>query len=70
MCMYKIYVCTHVFKGDHCIYIYIDTLCVLQQEKLAALNKRKLPEELLEELTEASGKKQKTVGQKERPGKN
>ena len=60
--MYEIYMC----KGDHCVY----PLCVLQQEKLAALNKRRLPEELLEELTEASGKKQKTGGQKERPGNN
>ena len=63
MCMYKIYVCK-----AKVIIVYI--LYVLQQEKLAALNKRKLPEELLEELTEASGKKQKTVGQKERPGNN
>ena len=63
MCMYKIYVCK-----AKVIIVYV--LYVLQQEKLAALNKRKLPEELLEELTEASGKKQKTVGQKERPGNN
>ena len=65
MCMYKIYVCK-----AKVIIVYIYPLHVLQQEKLAALNKRKLPEELLEELTEASGKKQKTVGQKERPGNN
>ena len=66
MCMYKIYVCK-----AKVIIVYISSTCItLQQEKLAALNKRKLPEELLEELTEASGKKQKTVGQKERPGNN
>ena len=43
-------------------------LYLLQQEKLAALNKRKLPEELLEQLAESSSKKQKTVTEKQSSG--